>query len=62
MVDEVEVAAVAVADEGGVDEAGEVRFDVCFDGGLFQVLQLLFGVAVVREGAGQFGGSVKFSR
>ena len=36
-VNEVKVAAVAVADEGGVDEAGEVRFDVAFDGGLLRL-------------------------
>ena len=55
-VNEVKVAAVAVADEGGVDEAGEVRFDVAFDGGLFEAVQLLFGVAVGGEDARQFGG------
>ena len=33
-----------------------MRFDVAFDGGLFEVVQLLFGVTVGGEDARQFGG------
>ncbi|EHM55581.1 hypothetical protein HMPREF9080_00621, partial [Cardiobacterium valvarum F0432] len=56
--DGVQFGGRGVADEFGVDEAGEVLFDVVTDGGLFVFAQLLFGVAVGGEDAGELGGEL----